>query len=285
MMGISMLGAFEIALPSSLQSKLQGGGPRTGTVRAAGAGHDLGPGDGSVRGTGDRGAAGVGLADAAICFYGWSLLFVFSLGLGVLFLVIGTFAGAIKASAAGRRVDGRRQARLRLDSAGGARSICCGWRFPNPIIRWRGPCCSIVFFGLCRRVRFACPADAGAGARLKKAVTLIVFLVGAIDALPRLRPGPGGLGGERGKERRELDGEQRGAGLGRRQVRRQAGARGRLCRLVRGLRRTGREDLHRCRRCVDRVDAFVRLEARLHEGDAVGQGDEDRSTRLRACRP
>lgn len=94
-MGIGMLGAFEIALPSSIQTRLTGGkrkgyfgallvGATTGLVAAPCVGPVLIALLGWVSSTGNL-------------FLGFLYLFVFACGLGVLFIVIGTFAGAMSA--------------------------------------------------------------------------------------------------------------------------------------------------------------------------------------------
>jgi thiol:disulfide interchange protein DsbD len=92
-MGASMLGAFDLALPSGLQSKLQGG-PRTGVLGAFFMGMITGivasPCVGPVLVVLLAGVAAIGSIPLGIAF-----LFTFALGLGLLFLVIGTFAGAL----------------------------------------------------------------------------------------------------------------------------------------------------------------------------------------------
>ena len=92
-MGASMLGAFDLALPSGLQSKLQGG-PRTGVIGAFFMGMITGivasPCVGPVLVVLLAGVAAIGSIPLGIAF-----LFTFALGLGLLFLVIGTFAGAL----------------------------------------------------------------------------------------------------------------------------------------------------------------------------------------------
>lgn len=95
LMGAAMLGAFDLALPSSMQSKLQAG-PRSGVIGAIFMGMV----------TGIVASPCVGpvlvvlltwVAQHGTPVYGFFLLFTFALGLGVLFLVIGTFAGALQA--------------------------------------------------------------------------------------------------------------------------------------------------------------------------------------------
>ena len=94
-MGASMLGAFDLTLPSSMQSKLQSG-PRTGIIGALFMGMVTGivasPCVGPVLVVLLAGVAKIGSIGL-----GFLLLFTFAIGLGVLFLVIGTFAGALAA--------------------------------------------------------------------------------------------------------------------------------------------------------------------------------------------
>lgn len=95
-MGISMLGAFDIALPAALQSSLTGGAAKRGffgpLLLGMASGLVMAPCVGPV-----IVALLAWVARTGDLFYGWALLFTFSLGLGLLFLVIGTFAGAIQA--------------------------------------------------------------------------------------------------------------------------------------------------------------------------------------------
>jgi len=94
-MGASMLGAFDLALPSGMQTKLQTG-PRTGVIGAVFMGMV----------TGIVASPCVGpvlvvllteIARMGSVALGFLYLFTFALGLGLLFLVIGTFAGALSA--------------------------------------------------------------------------------------------------------------------------------------------------------------------------------------------
>lgn len=94
-MGASMLGAFDLALPSSLQTKLSGG-PRSGVIGAVFMG--------AVTGIVASPCVGPVLvvlltwvAKQGSMLQGFTLLFTFACGLGLLFLVIGTFAGALNA--------------------------------------------------------------------------------------------------------------------------------------------------------------------------------------------
>lgn len=95
-MGISMLGAFDIALSSSAQTRLQGGARRGGFLGAILMGMV----------TGLVASPCVGpvvivlltwIAKAGNVFLGFWLMFTFAVGMGMLFLLLGTFAGAINA--------------------------------------------------------------------------------------------------------------------------------------------------------------------------------------------
>ena len=94
-MGASMLGAFELALPSGLQGRLtEGSMQRGGTIGAVLMG--------MVTGLVASPCVGPVLvvlltfvAQTGSVLLGFWLLFTFASGLGVLFLILGTFAGAI----------------------------------------------------------------------------------------------------------------------------------------------------------------------------------------------
>ncbi|MCE1229059.1 MAG: thioredoxin family protein, partial [Firmicutes bacterium] len=94
---ISLFGAFEIQLPQSIQSKLQGSGPRQGFLGAFIMGLVLGPLAAPCVGP-VVGAVLVSIAQQGDVFLGGLKLFVFSLGMGVLFLVVGTFSAALPKS-------------------------------------------------------------------------------------------------------------------------------------------------------------------------------------------
>ncbi|OGG46345.1 MAG: cytochrome C biogenesis protein, partial [Candidatus Handelsmanbacteria bacterium RIFCSPLOWO2_12_FULL_64_10] len=93
--GASMLGAFEIQLPAGLQARLsQVGGKGYGGAFAMGlvGGIIAAPCTGPA-----LGAVLTYVATTRDLAFGFWLLFVFALGMGVLFLVIGTFSGAMAA--------------------------------------------------------------------------------------------------------------------------------------------------------------------------------------------
>lgn len=94
-MGAGMMGAFEISLPSSVQTKLSSK-KRSGYIGALFVGGTTGliaaPCVGPVL------VALLGwVSSAGNLFLGFLYLFVFAMGLGMLFIVIGTFAGVLAA--------------------------------------------------------------------------------------------------------------------------------------------------------------------------------------------
>lgn len=177
LMGFSMLGAFDIALPSALQSSLSGGATRRGFLGPL----LLGMASGLVM------APCVGPVIVALLawvsktgnlFYGWALLFVFSLGLGLLFLVIGTFAGAIQAlPKAGAWMNAIKKGFGWILLA--AALYLLRFTLPQPYysLVWAA---LLIVFAVFSGAFDTLTKEAGAVNRLWKAVTLIVFLIGAI---------------------------------------------------------------------------------------------------------
>jgi thioredoxin:protein disulfide reductase len=94
---LSLFGAFEIALPAGLAAKLQGDGSRKGFGGAFLMGLVLGPLSAPCVGP-VIGAVLVAIAQQGDVFLGGLQLFVFALGMGVLFLVVGTFSAALPRS-------------------------------------------------------------------------------------------------------------------------------------------------------------------------------------------
>jgi len=94
---LSLLGAYEIALPPSLAMKLQGDGSRKGFGGAFLMGLVLGPLSAPCVGP-VIGAVLVGIAQQGDAWLGGLQLFVFSIGMGVLFLAVGTFSAALPRS-------------------------------------------------------------------------------------------------------------------------------------------------------------------------------------------
>ncbi|WP_306590537.1 cytochrome c biogenesis protein CcdA [Geothrix sp. 21YS21S-4] len=94
---LSLFGAFEIALPPALAMKLQGSGGRKGFGGAFVMGLVLGPLSAPCVGP-VIGAVLVRIAQQGDVFLGGLQLFVFALGMGVLFLTVGTFSAALPKS-------------------------------------------------------------------------------------------------------------------------------------------------------------------------------------------
>ena len=94
---LSLFGAFEIALPSSLAARLQGDGSRKGFGGAFLMGLVLGPLSAPCVGP-VIGAVLVGIAQQGNVWLGGLQLFVFSLGMGVLFMTVGTFSAGLPKS-------------------------------------------------------------------------------------------------------------------------------------------------------------------------------------------
>lgn len=94
---LSLFGAFEIALPQGLQSRLQGNGPRKGYLGAFLMGLVLGPLAAPCVGP-IIGTVLVGIAQQGDAVRGGIQLFTFALGMGVLFLVVGTFSAGLPRS-------------------------------------------------------------------------------------------------------------------------------------------------------------------------------------------
>jgi thiol:disulfide interchange protein DsbD len=94
---LSLFGAFEIALPPSLAMRLQGDGSRKGFGGAFLMGLVLGPLSAPCVGP-VIGAVLVGIAQQGDVWLGGLQLFVFALGMGVLFLVVGTFSAGLPRS-------------------------------------------------------------------------------------------------------------------------------------------------------------------------------------------
>ncbi len=94
---LSLFGAFEIALPAGLAMRLQGDGSRKGFGGAFLMGLVLGPLSAPCVGP-VIGAVLVGIAQQGDVLLGGLQLFVFSLGMGVLFLTVGTFSAGLPKS-------------------------------------------------------------------------------------------------------------------------------------------------------------------------------------------
>ena len=93
---LSLLGAFEISLPEGLQSRLQGGS-RKGFAGAFVMGLVLGPLSAPCVGP-FIGTVLVAIAKDGRVLLGGAELFTFALGMGVLFMAVGTFSAALPRS-------------------------------------------------------------------------------------------------------------------------------------------------------------------------------------------
>jgi thiol:disulfide interchange protein DsbD len=94
---VSLFGAFEMQLPQSIQMKLQGSGTRQGFAGAFLMGLVLGPLAAPCVGP-VIGAVLVGIAQQGDVWMGGLQLFVFTLGMGVLFMTVGTFSAGLPKS-------------------------------------------------------------------------------------------------------------------------------------------------------------------------------------------
>ena len=97
LMALSLFGAFEIRLPSALQTKLQGDGQRKGYGGAFIMGLILGPISAPCVGP-IIGTVLLNIAQTGNMAMGALQLFVFALGMGVLFVAVGTFSAALPKS-------------------------------------------------------------------------------------------------------------------------------------------------------------------------------------------
>ena len=96
---LSLFGAFELRLPASLQTRLQGGGARRGWFGAFLAGLVLGPLSAPCVGP-IAGTILLAIATAGQVLLGALQLFTFALGMGVLFVAVGTFSASLPRSGA-----------------------------------------------------------------------------------------------------------------------------------------------------------------------------------------
>jgi len=97
LLAISLFGAFELRLPAALQARLQGDGQRKGLGGAFIMGLVLGPISAPCVGP-VIGAVLLKIAEKGDVSAGALQLFVFALGMGVLFVVVGTFSAALPKS-------------------------------------------------------------------------------------------------------------------------------------------------------------------------------------------
>ncbi|MBN2171064.1 MAG: thioredoxin family protein [Candidatus Krumholzibacteriota bacterium] len=183
-MGLSMAGLFDIQISSGVASRL--GGARTGWLGPLLMGF----------GTGLIAAPCVGpvlivlltwVATTGSLFLGFWLLFVFALGLGLLFIVLGTFSGAITAlPGAGTWMIGvKRFFALVL-------FIMAFYFLGRVVPQWVTAVLTGATLVLCASAWgafHAVPADAGARPGILKGLLLFIWLVGALNLLVGLAEG------------------------------------------------------------------------------------------------
>jgi len=186
LMGVSMLGAFDIALPAALQSSLTGGSAKRGffgpLLLGMASGLVMAPCVGPV-----IVALLAWVAQSGDLFYGWALLFTFSLGLGLLFLVIGTFAGAIQAlPRAGSWMETVKKGFGWVLLAGALYMLRL--TLPEPIYF---ACWSILLitFSVFSGAFDTLTEDSTPKQRLGKSLLLVVFLMGGIFLFKSFYPG------------------------------------------------------------------------------------------------
>jgi thiol:disulfide interchange protein DsbD len=94
---LSLFGAFEIRLPAALQARLQASGPRQGLLGAFLMGLVLGPLSAPCVGP-VIGSTLLAIATEGHVLLGALQLFTFALGMGILFMVVGTFSASLPRS-------------------------------------------------------------------------------------------------------------------------------------------------------------------------------------------
>jgi thiol:disulfide interchange protein DsbD len=176
-MGASMLGAFNLTIPSALQGKLTEGAQRGGIIGAILMG--------MVTGLVASPCVGPVLlvlltfvAQTGSILFGFWLLFTFACGLGVLFLVLGTFAGAIRAlPGAGSWMD-------TVKHAFGVVLIGVAIYYVRTLI---GPAATgliagayMLFIGVFTGAFTPLPAEPGKAQLMRKSIGLLLFLAGAV---------------------------------------------------------------------------------------------------------
>ncbi|MBI5059768.1 thioredoxin family protein [candidate division KSB1 bacterium] len=188
LMGVSMLGVFDIALPSALQTALSGGSSRRGLfgplLLGMASGLVMAPCVGPI-----IVALLAWVAKTGNLFYGWALLFVFSFGLGLLFLVIGTFSGAIQAlPRAGAWMEAVKKGFGWILLAGALYMLRFVVPEPYYTLAWA---VLLVIASVFLGAFDSLTTDSTSGRRLGKAVALLIFLVGAISMFKALGPRSG----------------------------------------------------------------------------------------------
>jgi thiol:disulfide interchange protein DsbD len=171
----SMFGAFEMQLPSSVSEKLQGGsrsGPMGAVLMGAITGFIAAPCVGPI-----IAALLVFIAATQNLALGFFLMLSYALGMGVLFLVIGTFAGALNSlPGAGGWME-------TVKKFFGVVMVAMAIYFLRDIIpagwmSWLAGS-GLVVFGIFTGAFDPVPEEGGTGPRLFKAMGWIALLIGA----------------------------------------------------------------------------------------------------------
>nr|WP_320132413.1 cytochrome c biogenesis protein CcdA [uncultured Holophaga sp.] len=177
----SLLGAFEIRLPDSLQSRLQTG-PRKGWLGAFLMGLVLGPISAPCVGP-FAGSVLLAIAQQGQVFLGGLQLFVFALGMGMLFVVVGTFSATLPRSG---------DWMLRLKALMGLVILAFAvWNLRNILPLWasQGLWALVLLYGASLLGAFQ--AAGGSGAGFLKALGLLALLLGLLLGLRSLESGLG----------------------------------------------------------------------------------------------
>lgn len=173
-MGLSLAGLFEIPIPSSISSKVQSGGKKSeiiGSLVVGGvAGIIAAPCAGPVLVT-----LLAWISQTRDVLLGFLLTFIFSLGMGIIFLVVGTFSGVVSAMPKGGKwMDYVKYFFAVILMAGGVyilTTIAPGW---VNLLLWGVLLISVsVFIGL-----FKALEEYKIKNKIYKFIVLVIFLVG-----------------------------------------------------------------------------------------------------------
>jgi thiol:disulfide interchange protein DsbD len=173
-MGLSLSGLFEIPIPSSISSKVQSGGSKSeiiGSLVVGGvAGIIAAPCAGPVLVT-----LLSWISQTRDVLLGFLLTFIFSLGMGIIFLVVGTFSGVVSAMPKGGKwMDYVKYFFAVILMAGGVyilTTIIPGW---VSLLLWGVLLISVsVFIGL-----FKAREEYKIKNKIYKFIVLLIFLVG-----------------------------------------------------------------------------------------------------------
>jgi thioredoxin:protein disulfide reductase len=186
-MGLSMLGMFDLTLPSNLATKLQTGGPRKGFLGSFIMG--------MVAGLVAAPCAGpvivillTFITTTRNMLFGFSLMMAFALGMGIIFILLGTFSGLLSSLP---------QAGMWMDKVKktfgilliGAAIFIAHPVLPPPIYGLLIGV-ALVMLGAVLGAFDAISGDSSAGAKLRKAAGLCL-LVSGLFIVVKLTPVPG----------------------------------------------------------------------------------------------